>query len=215
MNRNIKIGIVLGILIVASVFVAMAAPSGVGDGGAGGGSPKILNPTQVQKELDAKNQKNQTVDQSSSTESSILATSNPPWDSRSPNQQSNTKNYMLKVDYIPQTEWTDIQGSYAQQNYFDLPISVKLVNSANSPIGSQKIYVWIYEYKDNGFGSYQYITSYSNTKSTDSAGNADFIYSFPYRGYFKSMYKVYVYWTGGNSEFKQIIYNVHTAWYIN
>ena len=142
-------------------------------------------------------------------------TNYPPDDSTSARLSTNTNNIFMKVDYIPQTDWVDITGYYSQSNYFQLPISVKLVDSINNPLKYQNIYEYIYEYKDNGFGYYQYIRSYSKSGSTGTTGIFESLFSLPYRGYYKSMYITIISFSDANGNYATYRKNIHAAWYIN
>jgi hypothetical protein len=121
----------------------------------------------------------------------------------------------MKIDYLPDTNWVDIEGYYNQINYFQLPISVKLVNGTNAPIKYRDIKVTIDEYKE-GFLDYILVKSYSKTVKTSSTGNAEFLFSFPYKGYDRELFRVKIQYydpiTGNYAYRRQ---NFHVAWYIN
>jgi hypothetical protein len=165
---------------------------------------------------------NGTINQTTS-DAEIATRAWSPWDSSSIAQSTNTKNVFMKIDYIPQTEWIDIEGYYDQLNYFQLPITVKLVNGANLPIKNQNVNVYIDEYQmwwEGGWFTcncwrYQYKTTYANKKNTGTSGNTEFLFSLPYKGYDRVFYKIQVSYKGTNTDYAYYKKNIRGAWYIN
>lgn len=157
------------------------------------------------------------------TDSYIQITGSPPWDSVSIRQDSNTNNVFMKVTDIPFTEWVDVMGYYNQKNYFQLPISVKLVTTTGSPVTNRNVYIRISEYKTWYEGGlfrcncwkYQYVISYATTKNTGSTGVATLLQNIVYRGYDRTLYNIYIYTADASGKYTSYSKNVKVAWYIN
>lgn len=157
------------------------------------------------------------------TDSHIQIVGSPPWDSPSILQETNTNNMFMKIEYIPYTEWVDVQGNYGRSNYFQLPISVKLVNASNVPIKYRNVYIWIDEYKtwyEGGWFTcncwrYEYKTTYSKTKNTGSTGTFEALYNLGYKGYDRTLYNVQIYTSDSTGKYTSYTKNIKVAWYIN
>lgn len=147
----------------------------------------------------------------------------PPWDSSSQVQSTNAKNIFMKVDFIPPTDWVDIQGYYDQLNYFQLPITIKLVNGTNMPMKYKDIFIYIDEYEtwyEGGWFTcncwrYNYITTYYKKRNTGSTGYAEYLFSLPYKGYDRTMYSISINYWAPNGDYTYYTKNTKVAWYIN
>ncbi len=157
------------------------------------------------------------------SESKVQITGSPPWDSLSTIQWTNTNNMFMKIEYVPNTEWIDIEGYFDQPNYFQLPINVKFVNGSNAALKYKNIYANVDEYKmwyEGGLfkcncWKYEYLTSYFKSKNTGSSGNVDFLYSFKYRGHDRTFYKLNIYHYDSSGKYVEYYKNLRVAWYIN
>lgn len=89
------------------------------------------------------------------------------------------------------------------------------MDGTNTPIKYRDIKVWIDEYRGDYSSGYTFIKSYSKTVKTSSTGNAEFLFSFPYKGYDRELFRVKIqYYDSNIGDYTYRRQNIHVAWYI-
>lgn len=132
--------------------------------------------------------------------------------------ETNTNDVFMKISGIDgvgvgeeQKNHFDIWGYYDQLNYFNLPITVELVNKYNHPIKYRNVTISIYEYAEKGY----YRNVYHKKVKTSASGKVDFLFSYPYKGYPRSRFDILIGYDDPYSN-KYALYErfIQTNWYI-